>query len=120
MSDYVPQPIYAKLFLDDQGYGLKENIVYQDNQSLMKLEKSGRISCGQKSWHINIHFFWVTDCVKSGDITIEYCPTEIMLADSFTKPLQGFVFHRFRDFIMGWKTIESLDESGPIGKKGAR
>ena len=29
-SDYVPQPIWAKSFLGDQGYELKENIVYQD------------------------------------------------------------------------------------------
>ena len=35
MSDCVPQPIWAKLFLGDQGYVLQENIVYQDNQSSM-------------------------------------------------------------------------------------
>ena len=69
--------------------------------------------------YINIRFFLVTDRVKSGDITIEYCPTEMMLADFFTKPLQRAVFHKFRDVIMGWKTIESLKESGPLGNKGA-
>ena len=48
-----------------------------------------------------IFVFGVTDHVKSGDITIEYCPTEMMLTDFFTKPLQGAVFHKFRDVIMG-------------------
>ena len=62
----------------------------------MKLKKNGSMSCGQKLRHINIRFFWVIDHVKSGDITIEYCPTEIMLADFFTEPLQGGVFHKFR------------------------
>ena len=34
VSDYMPQPIWAKLlFLGDQGHVLQENIVYQDNQS---------------------------------------------------------------------------------------
>ena len=37
VSDYVPHPIWVKLFLGDQGYDLQENIVYQDNQSSMKL-----------------------------------------------------------------------------------
>ena len=62
----------------------------------------------------------MTDRVKSGDIAIEYCPTEIMLRDFFTKLLQGAVLHKIRNVIMGWKTIESLKESGPIGNKGAR
>ena len=50
---------------------------------------------------------------------IEYCSTEMMLADFFTNPLQGAAFHRFHDIIMGWKTTESLKESGPIGNKGS-
>ena len=64
-------------------------------------------------------FLGLTDCIKLGDITIEYCPTEMMLVDFFTKPLQGAVFHKFRNVIMGWKTIESLKEPGPIGNNGA-
>ena len=31
-----------------------------------------------------------------------------MLADFFTKPLQGKLFHKFRDVIMGWKHINTL------------
>ena len=30
-----------------------------------------------------------------------YYPTYLMLADYFTKPLQGALFHNFRDIIMG-------------------
>ena len=56
-------------------------------------------------------FLGLTDCIKLGDITIEYCPTEMMLANFITKPLQGAVFHKFRDVIMEWKTIESLKET---------
>ena len=32
---------------------------------------------------------------------MEYCLTELMLADFFTKPLQGAKFIEFRDIIMG-------------------
>ena len=30
-----------------------------------------------------------------------YCPTNIILADSFTNSLQGALFHKFSDIIMG-------------------
>mmetsp|Transcript_830 Transcript_830/g.1321 ORF Transcript_830/g.1321 Transcript_830/m.1321 type:complete len:103 (+) Transcript_830:623-931(+) len=96
------------MFLEEQGYALKKNILHQDNQSAIRLEKNCRMTCGQKSKHINIRFFWVTDRVKNEDLTIEYCPTELMLADFFTKPLQGAVFRKFREVIMGRKPISSL------------
>ena len=38
---------------------------------------------------------------KTGDIKLKYCPTEHMLADIFTKPLQGKLFFRLRDIILG-------------------
>jgi hypothetical protein len=31
-SDYLPYPIWSKNFLAAQGYVLKENVLYQDNQ----------------------------------------------------------------------------------------
>ena len=34
-----------------------------------------------------------------------------MLADFFTKPLQGDRFQRFRDVVMGYKHINTLQES---------
>jgi hypothetical protein len=37
-----------------------------------------------------------------------------MLADFFTKPLQGNLFRKFRDVIMGHKHIDSLKETPPI------
>jgi hypothetical protein len=53
-NDYLPYPIWAKKFLAAQGYALKENIFYQDNQSTIRFEKNGRKSCGPNSRHINV------------------------------------------------------------------
>ena len=39
-----------------------------------------------------------------------YCPTEQMLADFFTKPLQGNLFKKFRRVVMGWDPISVLQE----------
>jgi len=42
----------------------------------------------------------VKDRVETGELSVEFCPTEQMLADFFTKPLQGSLFKIFRDRIM--------------------
>jgi hypothetical protein len=39
--------------------------------------------------------------VKSKEIRIKYCPTGIMIADYFTRPLQGMIFRKLWDMIMG-------------------
>jgi hypothetical protein len=56
--------------------------------------------------------------VKSKEIRIEYCPTGIMIADYFTKPLQGMIFRKLRDMIMGNTDIvlpTDEPENEPIG-----
>ena len=44
------------------------------------------------------------------NIKVVYCPTGEMLADFYTKPLQGNLYRRFRDVIMGLKNIDPLKE----------
>jgi hypothetical protein len=107
-SDYLPNTIWATMFLEAQGHDIQENIFAQDNQSAMRLEKNGRASCGQKSRHINIRFFFIKDRVSSGDISIAYCPTDEMLADFFTKPLQGNLFRKFRAVLLGEAHVSTL------------
>ena len=100
-SDYIPYTVWLTRFLESQGYEASTNIFFQDNQSAIRLEKNGRQSCGEKSRHINIRYFFIKDVIKREHINIEYCPTEEMIADFYTKPLQGAQFRRLRNFIMG-------------------
>jgi len=95
-SDYLPNTIWARMFLAEQGYKLTENIFYQDNQSAIRLEKNGRASCGQKSRHIDIRNFFMQDRFESEGISAVYCPTDETLANFFTKPLQGSLFWKYR------------------------
>ena len=108
--EYMPYNIWVQNFMEAQGYKLKSNIIYQDNQSAIKMETNGRASCSDRSRHINIRYFFVKDYVKRGEIQIKYCPTEKMLADFFTKPLQGSLFRKFRAVIMGWKPLSALQD----------
>jgi hypothetical protein len=41
-NDYLPYPIWAKKLLKAQGYVLKENAFFQDNQSTKRFEKNGK------------------------------------------------------------------------------
>jgi hypothetical protein len=54
----------------------------------------------KESLHMDIRYFFIADRAKSDELRIEYCPTEEMLGDFFTKPLQGGQFYILRDDIM--------------------
>jgi KUP system potassium uptake protein len=83
-----------------QGYTALESVMYQDNQSAMLLEENGRGSSSKRTRHINVRYFFVTDRVRRREVRVEYCPTQEMIADFFTKPLQGSKFLEFRSWIL--------------------
>jgi hypothetical protein len=112
-SDYLSYPIWGKKFLEAQGHVLTENVFFQDNQSTIRFAKNGRKSCGPKSRHIDIRYFFIKDRLEIENIDVQYCPTEYMLADFFTKPLQGNLFRKFREVIMGHKHTSSLSKTPP-------
>lgn len=107
-SDYLPFPIWQIQFMKAQGYEIKEKILHQDNQSTIKMLTNGRKSAGKNSRHVNIQYFWIKDRLQNEGIRVEYCPTLVMLADFFTKPLQGKLFRIMRDVVQGLKPIEDL------------
>ena len=53
--------------------------------------------------------FFFKDRVSKGEVKIEYCPTLLMLADYFTKPVMGTRFRELRAVIMGHKSIFELN-----------
>lgn len=100
VNDFMPQVLWTRYFLEAQGYDLRDNLVYQDNQSAILLEENGKGSSSKRTRHINIRFFFVTDRVQAGELSIKYCPTEEMVADFFTKPLQGAQFRKLRNIVL--------------------
>jgi hypothetical protein len=51
--------------------------------------------------HINIRYFFIADWVNIKEIIIDWCPTKKMVANFWTKPLQGNQIREFRDCILG-------------------
>ena len=78
-----------KKFLEDQGVNIEETALYQDNMSSMLLEQNRRQSSTKRSKHMDIRYFYVGDNIQNKTLSLQHCPTKEMLADYFTKPLQG-------------------------------
>ena len=72
----------------------------KDNKSAILLENNGKKSSSQRTRHLNIKYFFVTDQVEQGNAVIKFCPTDGMTADFMSKPLQGEKFRSFRKDIM--------------------
>lgn len=64
-----------------------------DNQGAIRLSKDSTFHGCTK--HIDVHFHFIRQTVSQGHITLPYCPTEDMIADTFTKPLARFKFEKF-------------------------
>ena len=97
----IDQGILTKQFLEEQGWLDSATMVYQDNTSSILLERNGRSSSMKHTKHMNIRYFYVTEQVRKKAIHVTHCPTEEMVGDFFTKPLQGSLFIKMRNYIMG-------------------
>ena len=86
--------------------------MYQDNLSAILLDANGKKSSKKRTKHVRVRYFFIKDRVSSGEITLEHCPTEEMLADHFTKPLQGNLFRKFRDKIMNIPEETDMNDMG--------
>jgi hypothetical protein len=82
VNNAMPRVMWTRNFLQGQGFIVWDNVVFQDNHqsATILLEKNGRASSGCITHHINIQYFFVTGC-----------PTNDMIGDFFTKPLQAGV-----------------------------
>ena len=49
--------LWTKLFMEEQGYEITKNILYQDNKSAILLETNGRRSAGKRSRALNVRYF---------------------------------------------------------------
>jgi hypothetical protein len=100
-DDFMPKICWTHYFMKAQGYGVKDNVLFQDNKSSILLEKNGKASSSKRTHHINIRYFFNTDRVKTEEVSLVWCPTGDMIGDYATNPLQGALFRKFRDQIMG-------------------
>jgi hypothetical protein len=98
-SDKSSQILWTRNFLIDLGYSVGAAKIYQDNMGTMAAIKNGAPK-SERSRHIAIRYYFGKSKMESGELEVEYMPTEKMLADILTKPLQGAAFIKARDELL--------------------
>jgi hypothetical protein len=101
VDDSLGYILWARYFLQEQGYDMDPSLVYQDNISAILLETNGKASSTKRTKHIKVKYFYIKDKIDQGEITLEHCPTDQMWTDINTKPKQGAVYREFRGQVMG-------------------
>ena len=62
-----------------------------------------RKSSSKRTRHLNIRYFFLTDQIEKGNLAVKFCPTDDVIADFMSKPVQGDKFKKFRKEIMNLK-----------------
>jgi hypothetical protein len=73
--------------------------MFQDNQSTIHFLKNCQ-SNSERTRHMDIRYFFITDRIKRGDIQEIFKPTLEMMADIMTKPLTSNLIRKLRDQLL--------------------
>jgi hypothetical protein len=73
--------------------------IYEDNKAAISIGEQEGLS--QRTKHIDVRHHYIRDKISDGTVYLEYLSTEDMLADFFTKSLDGSRFEYLRGQFMG-------------------
>ena len=107
-GERLPKCTWFRYFRIAQGEEEKEDVLMQDNKSAIVLQSRYPYSTRKGSKHIHVRYFFAVDKLQRKEIRIEHCPTERMIADYNSKPLQGKQFILLRNTILGIKEADFL------------
>lgn len=95
LSEACKEVIWLRRLLHDMRYSqTSPTVIFEDNQSCLRLIKEEKLSNRTKHIDTKVHF--VKDHIERKDIICVYCPSEKMVADMMTKPLAASTFEKFR------------------------
>ena len=83
--------------VDVRGREIAAVDVRGDNQGAIALAKNPYLH--ERSKHIEICYHHIRNLVERSKISVSYIPTDEMIADGFTKPLQRIAFTKFKEFL---------------------
>lgn len=64
--------LWSLYFVQAQGHNTKNARIYQDNKSVILLERNDRMPSSRCTRHIKSKYFFVTDIVEDGEVAKEY------------------------------------------------
>ena len=120
LSDTETDIAWAQNFITVMGVNLMEPILYQDNTSTITIVKEG-VERRLRSKHLTARWAVLHESiVTNNESTLTYKKTKVMLADPFTKPLEGASYQLIMNVIMGWMTINYLEKRLCLKYTGVR
>jgi hypothetical protein len=78
-DNFMPAIYWTRYFMKAQGYGVNDNVLFQDNKSSILLENNGKASSRKRTKKINILYFFIIDIVSNEEVSVVWCPTGDMI-----------------------------------------
>ena len=99
-TDITKEVVHLKLLLSELGVRNSADPVeiHEDNQACILMGNSMKSSRAAKHYEVRLHY--LQQSVNNNTIKFSYCPTEDMVADCLTKPLDEDKFVHFRDIML--------------------
>jgi hypothetical protein len=95
----IQEALWVRGMLAELGLGPSTaSTIYGDNQSTIAVSKNGVKS--QRTKHVDVKYHFVTDCIESEQVKIQWIPTAEQQADIFTKALHTPTFMKLRACLM--------------------
>jgi hypothetical protein len=92
--------MWLRQLLTELGYPPPHpTILYEDNKSAIHIVENGNDKGRTK--HMDVRCHLIRDLVTSGVTKVQYMPTESMVADILTKPLDPKIFHKLQYELLG-------------------
>ena len=88
------EAVWLRSLLADVQLVQPATTMYEDNQGAIALSKNP--SNHSRTKHIDIKYHYVRDLITRKEVNIEYCPSNKMIADLFTKGLPRGPYEQLR------------------------
>jgi hypothetical protein len=98
MSAAAQEAKWLATFLGELGFPQGPITLYVDNQSAKAIAENPIHHARTK--HIDVRYHFIRDLISNGVISLQWCPTESMTADTFTKALGKEAFTRHRTTLL--------------------
>ena len=72
-------------------------VIFEDNQGAIELSRNPKHH--NRTKHIDTSFHFTRERVISQEVSVQYCPTSEMIADTMTKALPRFAFEKLRNYM---------------------
>ena len=105
-SDGGFQILWTVQLLRELGFTNMKALLHQDNKGAIQSIEKG-CATGATTRHVNIRYFWIKEQISEGTIKVVWVPTDSMIADGLTKPLQGTKFEVFRNSLHNSKVMKN-------------